>query len=191
MVRKFVLILGIVFSLAVLNLVLAEDTSSQQAPAAPETQVPAAPETQGPLPSSSPEAPAEPEMQWLWGEAVSVDLQSNQVVVRYQDYDTEQEKEMAVASDDKTTFENVKSLAEIQPKDILSIDYKTVAEGRSVAKNISVEKAEAPESVYNAVNETPAAESSPELTPAPETAPSSETSMQTPLGVPEATPAQP
>jgi hypothetical protein len=98
-------------------------------------------------------------MLWLWGEAVSVDTQNNEVRVKYQDYDTEEEKEMTIGVDEKTAFENVKSLAEIQPKDTLSIDYKVVSEGKNIAKNISVEKAETPEAVPGApATETPAAE---------------------------------
>jgi hypothetical protein len=81
---------------------------------------------------------------------------------------------MTVAADDKTTFEEVKSLAEIQPKDILSVDYKVSADGRNIAKNISVEKAESSETVSSAVNEAPAAESVPESTPAPAAPASSE-----------------
>ena len=87
----------------------------------------------------------EPDIQWLWGEAVSVDTQKSELSVKYLDYDTEQEKEMTVAVDDKTTYENIKSLAEIKLKDTLSIDYAVGLEGKNIAKNISLEKPESPE----------------------------------------------
>ena len=107
-------------------------------------------------------------MQWLWGEAVSVDIQKNEVVVRYQDYDTEQEKEMTVSADTKTTFENVRSLAEVQPKDTLSIDYKVLPDGKNIARNISVEKAESMDAVSSAAV---AAEAAPAATQGPATTP--------------------
>lgn len=151
MTRKIVLVLGIIFSLVLVSLVLAEDMTAPEAPVAAQTTV-------------------EPEMQWLWGEAVSVDIEKNEVVVRYQDYDTDQEKEMVVGIDDKSTLENIKSLAEIRPKDTLSIDYKTISEGKNIAKNISVEKAEAPEAVSDAgATEAGTAEVAAAAAPAAET----------------------
>jgi hypothetical protein len=81
-------------------------------------------------------------MQWLWGEAVTVDIEKNEILVRYQDYDTDEEKEMTIAVNDKTGFENVKSLAQVQAQDTLSIDYKITVDGKNTAKNISVEKAQ-------------------------------------------------
>jgi uncharacterized protein YqfA (UPF0365 family) len=156
MSRKVVLVLGIIFSLALVSLVLAEDMTAPEAPVAAQATV-------------------EPEMQWLWGEAVSVDIEKNEVVVRYQDYDTDQEKEMVVGIDDKSTLENIKSLAEIRPKDTLSIDYKTISEGKNIAKNISVEKAEGPEAVSDAgATEAGTAE----VAAAPAAAPAAETPAQ-------------
>jgi len=86
-------------------------------------------------------AKQEPEAQWVWGEVVTVDLQNKMVFVKYLDYESDQEKEMSVAVDDKTTFENVKSMDELKPKDTVSVDYVT-QDGKATAKNISVEKAE-------------------------------------------------
>jgi hypothetical protein len=167
MARKVCLVLGIIISLTLCCSVWAQDPAVSSSPQATDVQAP-------PVKPEIPAAQAEAETQWLWGEAVSVAPQKNEVVVKYQDYDAEQEKEMTVAADDKTTFEEVKSLAEIQPKDILSVDYKVSADGRNIAKNISVEKAESSETVSSAVNEAPAAESVPESTPAPAAPASSE-----------------
>lgn len=89
-----------------------------------------------------PEYGPDSEMLWLWGPVVSVDSQNNQVVVRYFDYENDQEKEMTLVSDDKTNFENIRSLGDIKVNDALSIDYMVGVDGRNVARNISVEKPE-------------------------------------------------
>lgn len=104
---------------------------------------------------TEPAATSEPETQWIWGEVVSLDLQKNELVVKYLDYETDEEKEIAIAVDDKTTYENVKSLTEIVPKDTLSIDYIVSAEGKNIAKNISVEQPESePETTSETAPET-------------------------------------
>ena len=92
-----------------------------------------------PLPPEA--AKQEPETQWVWGEVVTVDLQNKTVFVKYLDYESDQEKEMGITADDKTTFENVKSVDELKPKDTVSIDYVSQG-GNNIAKNISVEKPE-------------------------------------------------
>jgi len=102
------------------------------------------------LAQESPQEPLPPvaldsEIQWLWGEVVSGDFQKNELVIKYVDYDTDMEKEVTVTASDKTTYENVKSLLEIKPRDMVSIDYTLDTQGRNIAKNISVEKPEAGE----------------------------------------------
>ena len=87
----------------------------------------------------------EPDMQWIWGDVVSVDTQKNELLIKYLDYETDSEKEISISVDDKTTLENVKSLDEIKAKDTVSVDYIIVSEGKNLAKNISVEKPESPE----------------------------------------------
>lgn len=84
-------------------------------------------------------------LEWLWGEATQVDSLTGTLTVKYLDYDTDTEKEMAVSIDEKTTFENASSVADIAVGDTLSIDY-TVVGGGIRARNISVEKA-APEGI--------------------------------------------
>jgi len=91
----------------------------------------------------APAAPVvQPDMQWIWGEVVTVDPQNNKFTIKYLDYETDQEKELVVAVDGKTTFENIKSIAEIKPQDTLSLDY-IVDGANNIAKNVSVEKPEA------------------------------------------------
>ena len=82
-------------------------------------------------------------MQWVWGEVVSLDSQAKTLILKYLDYETDQEKELALVIDEKTTYENIKSFDEIKVKDILSIDYATGPEDKNVAKNISLEKPDA------------------------------------------------
>jgi hypothetical protein len=88
-------------------------------------------------------AVAEPEVQWLWGEVVSIDAQNNLLLVKYLDYETDSEKEVTIGVDAKTAYENIKSLTDIKPQDNVSIDYVIGQDGKSVAKNISLEKPEA------------------------------------------------
>lgn len=87
---------------------------------------------------------AEAQTQWLWGEVVSVNTQNNEVVVKYLDYETEEEKEIVITVNDETVYENVSTLSEITAQDAVSIDYIVSAEGKNIAKHISVEKPEVP-----------------------------------------------
>lgn len=92
-----------------------------------------------------PQATAEgPEVQWLWGEVVSLDSLNKTLVVKILDYETETEKEISISTDDKTTYENIKSLDELKPQDTVSVDYAVTPDGMNLAKNITVEKPEAP-----------------------------------------------
>ena len=90
------------------------------------------------------ESEAQPEMQWSWGEVVSVDVQKKEIIVKYLDYEADQEKEMTISIDEKTTFENVKSLEELKPQDTISIDYFSNSDGKNLARNVSVERPEEP-----------------------------------------------
>lgn len=93
------------------------------------------------------QAASEPEVQWLWGEVISLDAGNNEVTVRYLDYDNDVEKEITLGADEKTTYENIKSLSELKTGDNASIDYIIGQDGRSIAKNIAVEQPGNPEEV--------------------------------------------
>lgn len=86
--------------------------------------------------------PAASEVQWLWGEVVSVDIPNKLFVVKYLDYDTDTERQMSINVDEQTVFENIKSLEEINLQDTVSVDYVVSADGKNIAKNISLEKIE-------------------------------------------------
>jgi hypothetical protein len=94
--------------------------------------------------SKAPEAPGadEAEVQWLWGEVASLDAPNKVLVVKYLDYDTDIEKQMTITADEKTEFENVKSIDEIKSQDTISIDYIVGPDNRNIAKVISVERME-------------------------------------------------
>lgn len=83
-----------------------------------------------------------PETQWVWGEIVAVDAAKKELTVKYLDYETDQEKELALSADDKTTFENVPSLSEIKLQSPAGIDYIVDTDGKNIARNISVENME-------------------------------------------------
>jgi len=82
------------------------------------------------------------DMQWVWAEVVSVDPLTDQMTLKYLDYETDTEKEMAMAVNNQTAYENVKALVEIKPTDTVSIDYIITVDGKNLAKNVNVEKAE-------------------------------------------------
>jgi len=155
MKQKIVLAGGITVFLVLISFYAA--FSQEAATEATPTQEPAV---------TQPQTPMEPETQWVWGEVSRVDPEKNEVVVKYLDYETDQEKEITLGVDEKTTYENIKSLAEIKPKDTLSIDYVVTSDGKNMAKNISVEKAEATTAVPEEKATTTPTETSPEATPA-------------------------
>lgn len=82
-----------------------------------------------------------PNTQWVWGEVVSVDAQNKALKLKYLDYETDQEKEMVLNTDEQTSYDNIKSLEEVQPKDNISVDY-VVKDSKIIVKSIGLEKAE-------------------------------------------------
>ena len=111
---------------------------------------------------------SEPDIQWMWGEVVSIDAASKTITVKSMDYESGSEKQASVVVDDKTAYENVKSLDEIKPQDTISVDYIVSSEGKNIAQNISVERADAiPEEPAkdNPVPYLPQGETQPEQQP--------------------------
>ncbi|OGX14815.1 MAG: hypothetical protein A2166_05890 [Omnitrophica WOR_2 bacterium RBG_13_41_10] len=142
--KKVVIITVTMFSLFVYGLVFAQEQASQEQ-AIPEqaSQEQVMPQPGQPTQvTPAQEMDIESETQWVWGEVVSVDAAAKTIKVKYFDYDSDTEKEINVAIDEKTIYENVKSIDEIKPKDTLSMDYIIGPEGNVIAKNISVEKTE-------------------------------------------------
>jgi N-acetylmuramoyl-L-alanine amidase CwlA len=94
-------------------------------------------------PQSEQTAQEESQTQWQYIEVTGIDLAKNALSGKYIDYDTDAEKEMTILVDKDTVFENAKSLAEIKVQDTAGVDYLVTADGKNLAKNISVEKSEA------------------------------------------------
>jgi len=130
-----------------------------------QAQEPAVATEQANVASAAPAVPAaNPEFQWVWGEVSSVDPNKSEFVVKYLDYETDQEKEMTISVDDKTTYENAKAFADIKPKSTLSIDYVVGLDNKNIAKNISIEEVEvSPES--GKWTDVPQAQTEPVATP--------------------------
>lgn len=135
-----------------LNLVLAQETVQPPSPVRQESS-----------------EVKEAEVQWVWGEVSGVDMNARQISVKYLDYDTDTEKEIAITVDDKTTFENVKAIDEIKALDTVSIDYAVSPDGANIAKNISVEKIEIENPAPEAAEEAPKPAESQSQQPAEET----------------------
>jgi hypothetical protein len=131
------LILGAVFSAVLLSTDLA--FSQEQAPADSEMKL-------------------EPDIQWLWGEVVSLDAAKGELSVKYLDYESDQEKEIMIATDSSTTYEGGKSFADIKPKDTLSIDYTLTPNGKNTAKNINIESSEVMQPWEGAISSEPASQ---------------------------------
>lgn len=102
------------------------------------------------------------ETQWVWGEVASLDTENKIIVVKYLDYETDQEKEISIGVNDLTTFENIKSLDEIKPQDAVSIDYTVSPDGKNIAKNMSLEKPESQPMPSQSKPSNPEAEVAPE-----------------------------
>jgi hypothetical protein len=115
-----------VISFAVISFAQQEQSSQQPAAAAAEAPAPAKPV----------------QTEWIYGEVNTVDIAAKTLVLTYLDYDTDIEKQATVYTDSKTIFENVKSLAEVKPQDMVSIDFVAGADSRNLAVTVSVEKPE-------------------------------------------------
>ena len=85
--------------------------------------------------------PAVEEVSWVWGEVKSVDPAGASVAVTYMDYQTDEEKDLALNIDSETKYENVAGLSDIKAGDTASIDY-VIKDGKNIARNISIEKTE-------------------------------------------------
>ena len=77
---------------------------------------------------------------WLWGEVVSVDVSANNLMVRYLDFNIDEEKEATIRIDAQTILEGVKSVAEISAGDIVSIDFVKESDTINLGKKVLVEK---------------------------------------------------
>ncbi len=141
--------------LAVFSLFFGASAVFSQEPAAPAGTNAAAIDSAN-IPSPAVSSPAEAETQWQYVEVVSVDPQKKEILAKYIDYETDEVKQITLSADDKTTYENGISISEIKPLDTAGVDYIVTPDGKSLARNISIEKAQETPLVTPAL-ETPAA----------------------------------
>jgi len=149
--KKMVVLSGLAIAMiAAPQIVLAQDPSVQ--PAEP------------PLITSAQESagPKEGDLQWAWGEVTNLDAQAQTLTLKYLDYETDQEKDLVLEVDEKTTFENIKDFSELKLKDTLSIDYLIGADSKNIATNISLEKPDEDPSLPALAPVEPAIEPAPE-----------------------------
>lgn len=100
--------------------------------------------------------PAIEEIKWVWAEVTSVDEANNKLVVKYLDYDTDEEKELIIVVDSSTRFENAEGIKAIAVGDSVGVDYMLNANGEAVAKSIALEKVEStPQATPPETLETP------------------------------------
>ncbi len=127
--KKFALLSGfIILSMVTTLIAFAEEPAAAPAgSAAAAVEQPAAPKSEN-------------EIQWAWGEVTNLDAQAKTLTLKHLDYETDQEKDLVLAVDEKTAFENIKSFDEIKINDTLSIDYTVGPGGKNIAKNINFEK---------------------------------------------------
>lgn len=80
---------------------------------------------------------------WVWGEVKSVDYSSSSLTILYMDYQTDDERELALTVNQDTKFEGISDFNSLKAGDTAGIDYVTDID-KNIAKNISVEKLEEP-----------------------------------------------
>lgn len=120
------------------TLVFSEEVNpSKTEPAVP----PAVTATTPAAPVAEPK-PAAEETKWVWAEVTGVDAVNNQIVVKYLDYDTDEEKSLAIVTDNATRFENAEGIKSVAVGDNVGVDYILNDKGQALAKSIALEKAE-------------------------------------------------
>jgi len=164
--KKFGVLVGFIILMAVTAfIVFAEEPAAAPTDSASAT-----------TPVGQPAAPkSENETQWAWGEVINLDAPAKTLTLKHLDYETDQERDLVLTVDEKTVFENIKSLDEIKIKDTLIVDYLAGVNGRNIAKNINFEKPDSlpAASAQAAENTTPV-----DLTPVPIAAPPQPTAQQ-------------
>lgn len=84
-------------------------------------------------------APLSEDLEWVWGEVVSVNSAEKSVDLKYIDYETDSEKRVVLTVNEKTKLENIPSFEYIKTGQTLSIDYY-VSDGKNEASVVSLEQ---------------------------------------------------
>ena len=85
----------------------------------------------------------------IYGEVKSVNIAANSIIMKYYDYDSDNEKSVEIMIDNNTKIEGTSTLNDIKQGNWADVNYKVV-DGKNMAKSIAVEKEE------DAAVETPA-----------------------------------
>lgn len=135
----FIIVISVTLFLSGNIFSFAQDINQAEvvSPEAKEAEELAAPEAENKIDAIA----SEENLEWVWGDVVSVDTAGNKFTVKYPDYETDAEKEIIFCVDEKTIFENAQSLGEIQPQDSASVDYFIDTGAKNIARLVSVEKA--------------------------------------------------
>jgi hypothetical protein len=83
-------------------------------------------------------AQVDDEMQYSYGEVVSIS--QNQMLVREFDYMTGEEKDVLYYLNDDTIFDIVVTADQMQPGDLVDIEFVVMADGSRIAKEILVDR---------------------------------------------------
>jgi hypothetical protein len=153
MVKKLVVFFLTVFFLAGISSAFAQNVDQNDMPQQ-QTKSPQPPVSKEEIAENAQEMPVqggaiaplvqeEPEVLWVWGEVSAVDPFKKTLTLKYLDYESDEEKEINISTDDKTVYEAVQSIEEIKVKSVISVDY-SVQDGLNVARNISFERGELP-----------------------------------------------
>lgn len=143
--KKAIFLFGFaVLMISTAEFAFAEDAAVVAEDAAVVAENPAAIPSEPVVITSSQQTPSQKEsdIQWAWGEVVNLDSEAKKVTLKYFDYETDQEKDLVLVVDEKTTFENIQDFNALKLKDTLSIDYVIGADDKNIAKNINFEKTE-------------------------------------------------
>ncbi len=131
MKKHLISLIVISFALSIFSIpVFSQEAKQEQVPAA------GAP----PIAAPAEEAPKINELS-IYGEVQNINPQTSTIAIQYYDYDNDEEKTIEITVNKDSKLENVKATEEIKKGDWADITY-VVADGKNMAKLVSVEKEE-------------------------------------------------
>lgn len=112
----------------------------------------ATPPEQMAAPAAAEEA-VEPQEISIYGEVKSIDTASGTITVQYYDYDSDEEKSIAIVVDQSVKMENAASISDIKQGNWADVIY-TVKNGKNIATSVIIEKDEEPAAEMAQVEDT-------------------------------------
>ncbi|MDD5137063.1 MAG: hypothetical protein PHX20_05110 [Candidatus Omnitrophica bacterium] len=120
-----------------------------------QAQAPAAETSVMPVPPAA-EKTVQPQEISIYGEVKAVNPAANSMTVQYYDYDSDEEKSIAITVDNNTKMENAASINDIKQGNWADVMY-AVSAGNNLARSVIVEKEEEAPVEMPKVEETPQA----------------------------------